>query len=68
MQIHRIVESESPDFDPLAFFPETTPEDFKHTRTIVAVVDVSLAITRTVFENLFVFTRSSSSFPFAPFA
>lgn len=28
MQIDRIIESESPDFDPLAFFPDTTPEDW----------------------------------------
>ena len=26
--INRIVESERADFDPLAFFPETTPEDW----------------------------------------
>jgi len=28
IQIHRIIESEQPDFDPMAFFPETTPEDW----------------------------------------
>ena len=29
VRIHRIVESEEPNFDPLAFFPQTTPEDWK---------------------------------------
>lgn len=28
LSINRIVESESPDFEPLSFFPETTPEDW----------------------------------------
>ena len=28
LMINRIVESERADFDPLAFFPETTPEDW----------------------------------------
>ena len=28
LMINRIVESEYADFDPLAFFPETTPEDW----------------------------------------
>jgi glyoxylase-like metal-dependent hydrolase (beta-lactamase superfamily II) len=29
VRIHRIVESEEPNFDPLAFFPETASEDWK---------------------------------------
>jgi hypothetical protein len=32
LMINRIVESERADFDPLAFFPETTPEDWAPTR------------------------------------
>ena len=29
VRIHRIIESEEPNYDPLVFFPETTAEDWK---------------------------------------
>ena len=29
ISIHRIIESEEPNFDPLVFFPQTTPEEWQ---------------------------------------